>query len=135
MKKKLNIVLVHGAWGDGSHWREVIPILVAEGYLVRAMNNPLVSLEEDIQKTKNMITSLEGPTLLVGHSYGGMIISGAGVEPSVAGLVYIAAFAPDEGESISSIFAKYDASPGAAFIKPDAQGYLWFDHDNFHANF
>src|SRR5271154_882335 len=99
MKTNQNIVLVHGAFGDGSHWRHVIPALAKKGYAVRAMQLQLNSLADDIQRTSDMVAALEGPVLLVGHSYGGMVITGAGNHPNVKGLVYIAAFAPDEGEA------------------------------------
>ncbi|QHV99380.1 alpha/beta hydrolase [Spirosoma endbachense] len=135
MKKELNIVLVHGAWGDGSHWKHVIPVLHAKGYTVRAVQNPLTSLPEDIERTKNLVDSLEGPTLLVGHSYGGMVITNVGNEDNVVGLVYIAAFAPDEGETAGGIFSLREAPPGAASLKLDAQSYFWIDFDQYHENF
>ena len=94
MEKKLNIVLVHGAWGDGSHWKHVIPSLHAKGYTVRAVQIPLTSVADDVQTTKNLVASLTGPILLVGHSYGGFVISAVGNEPNVVGLVYIAALRP-----------------------------------------
>jgi pimeloyl-ACP methyl ester carboxylesterase len=135
MEKKLNIVLVHGAFGDGSHWRKVIPTLVAKGFTVRAVQLPLTSLEEDIKRTTDMITALEGATLLVGHSYGGMVISGAGVLPNVVGLVYIAAFAPEAGESAGSILQLAGAPEGAAAIAPGPSGYLYVNYNTFHEVF
>jgi pimeloyl-ACP methyl ester carboxylesterase len=135
MEKKLNIVLVHGAWGDGSHWRHVIPTLHAKGYRVRAVQNPLTSLPDDVERTRNLIVSLEGPTLLVGHSYGGMVITNAGNEPNVVGLVYIAAFAPDKGETPGGLFGLRDAPSGAAIIQPDAQGFLWLNQEKFRDEF
>ncbi|WP_345211355.1 alpha/beta hydrolase [Mucilaginibacter gynuensis] len=87
MKTNMNIVLVHGAFGDGSYWKKVIPALAAKGHNVRAMQLPLISLEEDVQRTTEMVDSLEGLVLLVGHSYGVMVITGAGNHPSVKGLV------------------------------------------------
>src|ERR1700761_2580490 len=125
MKKKLNIVLVHGAFGDGSHWRKVIPALVSKGFTVRAVQLPLISLAEDIQRTTDMVASLEGPTLLVGHSYGGMVISGAGNHPNVKGLVYIAAFAPEEGESAFGLLQERPAPSGGAAIAPGPSGLLY----------
>ena len=98
--KNLNIVLVHGAWGDGSHWHYIIPALHKEGYKVRSVQNPLTSLEDDIQKTNDLIDTQDGKVLLVGHSYGGSVISGAGNHDKVVGLVFIAAFAPDTGDSL-----------------------------------
>lgn len=103
-KKDLTIILVHGAWGDGSHWQHVIPRLVKAGYQVRSAQNPLTSLTHDIERTTDLINAQEGKVLLVGYSYGGSVISGAGNNQKVIGLVYIAAFAPDAGESLSRIF-------------------------------
>jgi pimeloyl-ACP methyl ester carboxylesterase len=135
METKLNIVLVHGAFGDGSHWKYVIPVLVKRGYNVRAVQLPLTSLPDDVQRTSDLVAALEGPTLLVGHSYGGMVISGAGNLTNVAGLVYIAAFAPDEGESAGGILGLREAPAGAASVKPDAQGFLYVDYDKYHEVF
>ncbi|MEJ6782486.1 alpha/beta hydrolase [Aminobacter sp. Piv2-1] len=130
-----NIVLVHGAWGDASHWRHVIPPLVAKGYNVTAVQNPLTSLADDVERTSKLAAAQGGPTLLVGHSYGGAVISGAGREPNVVGLVYIAAFAPDEGDSLGSIFARREPPSGAAGIRPDKDGFLWLARDTFRAGF
>ena len=132
---KPNIVLVHGAWGDGSHWRHVIPLLAAKGYHVTAVQNPLTSLPDDIDRTSKLAAAQDGPTLLVGHSYGGMVISGAGHTPNVVGLVYVAAFAPDEGESLGSIFGQRDPPSGAASIRPDKYGFLWIAPELFHQSF
>ncbi|WP_395073659.1 alpha/beta hydrolase, partial [Hyphococcus sp.] len=128
-------VLVHGAWGDGSHWKNVIPALHKKGYSVIAVQNPLTSLPDDIDRTKKLAEAQDGPTLLVGHSYGGMVISNAGHAKNVVGLVYIAAFAPDEGENPGGLFALRDAPPGAAAIRPDAHGFLWVDPERFHPDF
>jgi pimeloyl-ACP methyl ester carboxylesterase len=133
--KNFTIVLVHGAWGDGSHWRHIIPALSKEGYIVRSVQNPLTSLEDDIQKTKDLIDAQEGKVLLVGHSYGGAVISGAGHHEKVAGLVFIAAFALDKGESLGGIFARREPPSGAASIYPDAKGFLWIKYDEFHKSF
>jgi pimeloyl-ACP methyl ester carboxylesterase len=135
MAKQPNIVLVHGAWGDGSHWSRVIPPLHAKGYTVRAVQNPLTSLPDDIDRTSKMAAAMDGPTLLVGHSYGGVVITGAGHAANVVGLVYIAAFAPDEGETPGGIFGLREPPPGAAHIKPDNNGFLWVDPERFHENF
>ncbi len=135
METKLTIVLVHGAWGDGSHWKHVIPVLHAKGYTVRAVQNPLSSLPDDVERTQNMVTSIEGPVLLVGHSYGGCVITEVGHQPNVVGLVYIAAFAPDKGETINSLYGLRAAPPGASIIRPDTHGYLWLDYEQFPANF
>ena len=135
MTTKLNIVLVHGAWGDGSHWRHVIPPLHAKGYRVSAVQNPLTSLADDIDRTSKHAAAQNGPTLLVGHSYGGMVITGAGHLPNVVGLVYVAAFAPDEGETPGGIFALREAPQGAANIRPDKNGFLWVAPDKFRESF
>jgi pimeloyl-ACP methyl ester carboxylesterase len=131
MKQNLNIVLVHGAFGDGSHWKYVIPTLTGKGYTVRAVQLPLITLAEDIQRTSDMVASLDGPVLLVGHSYGGMVISGAGNAANVKGLVYIAAFAPEEGESAGGILQLRNAPEGAMTIAPGASGYLYVDYNRF----
>lgn len=133
--KDLNIVLVHGAWGDGSHWQHIIPALHKEGYKVRSVQNPLTSLDDDIQRTKDLIDAQEGKVLLVGHSYGGSVISGAGHHEKVVGLVYIAAFAPDKGESLGGIFARREQPSGGASIYPDSKGFLWIKYDEYHKNF
>ena len=100
-----NVVLVHGAFADGSSWANVIPILQSKGYNVIAAQNPLTSLEEDVAAAKRAIAQMDGPVLLVGHSYGGMVISEAGKDPKVAGLVYVAALVPEEGQSASDVNA------------------------------
>lgn len=130
-----NIVLVHGAWGDASHWRHVIPLLHAKGYNLAAVQNPLTSLADDIERTTKLAAAQDGPTLLVGHSYGGAVITGAGHAPNVAGLVYIAAFAPDEGDSLGGIFARREPPSGAASIRPDKDGFLWLAQDTFRQSF
>ncbi|MFC5699001.1 alpha/beta fold hydrolase [Pseudomonas sp. GCM10022186] len=130
-----NILLVHGAWGDASHWRHLIPLLLDAGYPVSAVQNPLTALADDVQRTRTLAESLEGPTLLVGHSYGGAVISAAGHAANVVGLVFVAAFAPDEGDSLGGIFARTEPPRGAAGIRPDAQGFLWLARDSFHADF
>ncbi|WP_426667482.1 alpha/beta hydrolase [Mucilaginibacter sp. McL0603] len=133
--KDLTIILVHGAWGDGSHWQHVIPALSKEGYKVRSVQNPLTSLADDINKTRDLIDAQEGKVLLAGHSYGGAVITGAGNHDKVAGLVYIAAFAPDEGDSLGSIFARREQPSGGASIYPDNKGFLWIKYDEFHQSF
>ena len=130
-----NIVLVHGAWGDGSHWRRVIPQLDAKGYRVTAVQNPLTSLADDIDRTSRLVAAQDGPTLLVGHSYGGAVITGAGHAPHAIGLVYIAAFAPDEGDSLGSIFGRREPPAGAANIRPDNDGFLWIQREKFRESF
>src|SRR5271163_2694190 len=102
-----NIVLVHGAWADGSCWSKVIPLLQARGLNVVAVQNPLTSIAEDVAATNRMTNAQKGPVLLVGHSYGGAVITEAGNHPQVAGLVYIAAFAPAAGESAGSVASRH----------------------------
>ncbi|WP_353164403.1 alpha/beta hydrolase [Empedobacter brevis] len=134
MEKDLTIILVHGAWGDGSHWRGVILTLTNAGYKVRAVQNPLTSLDDDVQKTKDLIDAQDGKVLLVGHSYGGAVITAAGNHEKVAGLVYIAAFAPDQGESLGGLLAKRPTSGGGS-IAPDSKGFLWIKYDEFQREF
>jgi len=119
-----NIVLVHGAWADGSSWSKVIPLLEARGFHVVAVQNPLTSLADDVAATNRTIDSQDGPVLLVGHSYGGVVITEAGNNPKVVGLVYVAAFAPDAGESAGSLAKPYGPTPGGAEIRPIADGFL-----------
>ena len=118
MTDKVNIVLVHGAFGDGSHWQHIIPALYQAGHRVMAAQNPLTSLADDVANTRKLAQWMGGPTLLAGHSYGGAVITGAGHATNVVGLVYIAAFAPAEGESLSSILARTAPPPGVAGLSP-----------------
>ena len=111
-----NIVLVHGAWADGSCWSKVIALLETKGFHVVAVQNPLTSLADDVAATKRAIALQDGPVILVGHSYAGVVITEAGNDPKVVGLVYVAAFAPAEGESINSVSKPYPPAPlGRAF--------------------
>lgn len=130
------IILVHGFWGGAAHWAKVIPELVSQGFSnLRAVEMPLTSLADDAARLRKMIAQeKQDRVLLVGHSYGGAVITEAGNEPNVAGLVYIAAFAPDTGESPGGIS---QAKPPAAFanIAPDSDGYLWIKPDKFHESF
>ena len=119
-----NIVLVHGAWADGSNWSKVVPLLEAKGFHVVAVQNPLTSLADDVAATKRAIALQDGPVILVGHSYGGVVITEAGNDPKVVGLVYVAAFAPGDGESIMSISKPYPPTPLGGEVRPDAQGFL-----------
>jgi pimeloyl-ACP methyl ester carboxylesterase len=136
MTDTLNIVLVHGAFGDGSHWRHIIPGLFHRGYRVMAVQNPLTSLTDDVANTRKLAEWMGGPTLLVGHSYGGAVITGAGHASNVVGLVYIAAFAPDEGESLRSVLAGTLPPPGMASIGPAfCDDCLWHKPDTFYDNF
>jgi len=129
------IVLVHGFWGGAAHWSKVIVELTRKGHTkLRAVEVPLTSLADDAERTRKMVAQQNGPVLLVGHSYGGAVITAAGDLPNVVGLVYIAAFAPDAGESPGGIS---QAKPPAAFsnIAPDSDGYLWIQYDKFHESF
>ncbi|MEU9335026.1 alpha/beta hydrolase [Streptomyces sp. NPDC048290] len=135
MAAKPAIVLVHGFWGGAAHWAKVIPELHRRGFTdLHAVENPLTSLAEDAERTRKMVRQIDGPVVLVGHSYGGAVITEAGDLPNVTGLVYIAAFAPDAGESPGGISQE---KPPAAFdnIAPDSDGYLWVRQDKFHDSF
>jgi pimeloyl-ACP methyl ester carboxylesterase len=136
MNKSVNVVLVHGAWADGSCWSKVIPLLQAKGFNVTAAQIPLTSLEDDIAVTRRLLSMQTGPTVLVGHSYGGAVITGATTDiPDVKALVYITAFGLDEGESLDSLSKQGPPSPGAASIYPDTNGFLWINRDGFHEAF
>jgi len=119
-----NIVLVHGAWADGSCWSKVIALLQAKGFHVAAVQNPLTSLADDVAATKRIIALQDGPVILVGHSYAGVVITEAGNDPKVVGLVYVAAFAPGDGESINSVSKPYPPAPLGSELRPDTQGFL-----------
>jgi pimeloyl-ACP methyl ester carboxylesterase len=131
----LSIVLVHGAWADGSGWQQVHDILQKDGYTVNIVQNPTITLEEDVAYAKRVIDMQPGKVLLVGHSYGGVVITEAGNDPKVAGLVYVAAFAPDAGESVAKLGA--NPPPGAALppVLPPADGFLRLDAAKFPASF
>ena len=130
-----SIVLVHGGFVDGSGWAAVYRILKNDGYDVAVVQNPTLSLKDDVSVTRRAIAAQRGPVLLVGHSYGGAVITEAGTDPNVAGLVYIAAFAPDRGESVSSLIK--DPPPGAPVppILPARDGFLFLDPPKFHFAF
>jgi pimeloyl-ACP methyl ester carboxylesterase len=119
-----NVVLVHGAWADGSSWSKIIPLLEAKGLHVVAVQNPLTSFADDVAATKRIIDAQDGPVLLVGHSYGGAIITEAGNNDKVAGLVYVAAFAPESGQSAGAQGQPYGPTPGIAELRPLADGFL-----------
>jgi pimeloyl-ACP methyl ester carboxylesterase len=129
------IVLVHGGFVDGSGWESVYKILKKDGYSVAIVQNPTISLADDVAATKRIVHAQKGPVILVGHSYGGAVITEAGNDPNVAGLVYIAAFAPDKGESVSTLIK--DPPPGAPVppILPPEDGYLTLDKAKFPASF
>jgi pimeloyl-ACP methyl ester carboxylesterase len=119
-----NIVLAHGAFADGSSWAKVISLLQEKGYRVIAVQNPLTSFDDDVAATKRAIALTDGPVLLVGHSYAGMVITEAGVDPKVAGLVYVAALIPKLGQSVVDVNTPFPAAAGGAEIRPDSAGYL-----------
>jgi len=119
-----NVVIVHGAWADGSSWSKVIPLLQAKGLHVVAVQNPLTSLADDVAATKRAIALQDGPVLLVGHSYGGVVITEAGNDPKVAGLVYVAALAPSDGESAASVTKPFPPAPLGGEVRADAEGFL-----------
>lgn len=131
----LNVVLVHGGFVDGSGWESVYQILRKDGYRVAIVQNSTESLAGDVAATKLVLDELDGPAILVGHSYGGVVVTEAGNHPKVAGLVYIAAFAPDKGESVNELIK--NPPPGAPVppILPPRNGYLFLDKAKFHASF
>jgi pimeloyl-ACP methyl ester carboxylesterase len=130
-----NIVLVHGGFVDGAGWEGVYKILKAHEHNVSIVQNPTISLEDDVAVTKRVLAAQDGPAILVGHSYGGAVITEAGNDPKVAGLVYITAFAPDKGESVATLIK--DPPPGAPVppILPPQDGYLFLDKAKFAASF
>src|SRR2546422_3868967 len=132
---EITLVLVHGGLVDGSGWESMYQILKKDGYRVAIVQNPTLSLADDVAATKRIIHAQNGPVLLVGHSYGGAVITEAGNDPKVAGLVYIAAFAPDKGESVSTLIK--DPPPGAPVppILPPQDGFLFLDKARFAASF
>ena len=136
MKNNANILLVHGAWADGTCWSKVLLLLKAMGYNVTAAQIPLTSLADDIAVTQRLLSAQKGPTVLVGHSYGGAVVTGAATGmPQVKGLVYITAFGLDAGESLASLSKQGPPSPGSAAIEADDKGYLWINREKFHSSF
>jgi pimeloyl-ACP methyl ester carboxylesterase len=134
-KTDLSIVLVHGGFVDGSGWQPVFALLRAQGYQVAVVQNPTASLADDVAFTKRVIAAQPGPVILVGHSYGGVVVTEAGNDPRVAGLVYVTAFAPDQGESVAKLIA--NPPPGAPvppILPPDA-GHLLLDRAKFTESF
>ncbi|MCT1764557.1 alpha/beta hydrolase [Brevibacterium casei] len=135
MSDKPSVVLVHGFWGGAAHWADVIVELNKRGYTdLHAVENPLTSLADDAERTRKMVAQIDGPVVLVGHSYGGAVVTEMGDQPNVLGLVYIAAFAPDAGESPGGITQEMppEAAPN---LEPDSDGYLWVKQDKFHESF
>jgi pimeloyl-ACP methyl ester carboxylesterase len=135
----INVVLVHGAWADGSGWEGVYQSMRKEGFSVSIVQNPTISLADDVQATRRVMAAQDGPVILVGHSYGGAVITEAGNDPKVVGLVYIAGWVPDKGESISSMIDNLlkDAPPGTPLppILPPQDGFLLLDKAKFPAAF
>jgi pimeloyl-ACP methyl ester carboxylesterase len=130
-----NIVLVHGGFVDGAGWEGVYKILKKRGYNVSVVQNPTISLQDDVRATRRILAAQDGPAILVGHSYGGAVITEAGTHPNVAALVYITAFAPDKGESVGTLIK--DPPPGAPVppILPPQDGFLFLDRAKFAASF
>ncbi|GAB3849652.1 alpha/beta fold hydrolase [Dactylosporangium cerinum] len=130
-----NVVLVHGGFVDGSGWQGVYESLSRDGFRVSIVQNPTLSLKGDVEATRQVLDAQDGPVVLVGHSYGGVVITEAGTHPNVAALVYVAAFAPDKGESVSTLIA--DPPPGAPVppILPPQNGFLFLDREKFPASF
>src|SRR5260221_4991859 len=130
-----NVVLVHGGFVDGSGWQGVYESVSRDGFRVSIVHNPTLSLQGDVEATQQIIDAQDGPVVLVGHSYGGAVITEAGTHPNVAALVYIAAFAPDKGESVNSLLAGFPADAPQPPILPPKDGFLLLDRENFHASF
>jgi pimeloyl-ACP methyl ester carboxylesterase len=131
-----NIVLVHGAWADGSSWSAVIQHLQADGYTVTAPQFSLTRLADDVARLRQVLTRQHGPTLVAGHSYGGQIITALGTDaPNVVGLVYIAGFGLDEGESIGALLDQAPGGPALAHLDVDPQGFAWLPEDDFVDHF
>jgi pimeloyl-ACP methyl ester carboxylesterase len=135
-KSQTAVVLIHGAWADGSSWGSVIEQLQAEGYKVTAPQFPLTSLADDVARLRQVLSLQDGPTILVGHSYGGQIMTALGADaPNVVGLVYIAAFGLDEGESLGALLAQGPVTPALAHQFVDKRGFVWLSEDDFVDHF
>lgn len=135
MSDQPSVVLVHGGFVDGSGWQGVYDLLTAEGYQVSVVQNPTLSLEGDATATRMILDQQDGPTILVGHSYGGAVISEAGTHEHVAALVYICAFAPDGGESVNTLIGGFPTDGPQPPILPPVEGFLFLDRDKFHHSF
>src|SRR4051812_33621115 len=136
MDGRPNIVLVHGAWADGSSWSEVIQRLQAEGFQVRAPQFPLSSLADDVARLRQVLDFQDGPTVVVGHSYGGQIMTALGSDAAnVVGLVFIAAFGLDEGESLGALLSQGPVTPALAHMLTDSRGFSWLSEDDFVNHF
>lgn len=130
-----NVVLVHGAFADGSGYRPLYELLTSQGYNVTVVQNPLTSLEQDVQATHAALDRMDGPTILVGHSYAGSVITQAGNHPNVAALVYVAAYQPGEGESALDWAQTLPAAPENGILPPDENGVIYYDKAKFHGGF
>ncbi|MEH0845656.1 alpha/beta hydrolase [Micromonospora sp. CPCC 205711] len=136
MNGRPNIVLVHGAWADGSCWSGVIERLQADGYQVTAPQFPLTSTADDVARLRQVLNLQDGPTIVVGHSYGGQIMTALGTDaPNVAGLVYIAAFGLDNGESLAALLSQGPTPPALSHLVTDKQGFMWQPQDDFVQHF
>jgi pimeloyl-ACP methyl ester carboxylesterase len=136
LSDRANIVLVHGAWADGSCWNGVIERLQGRGFEVRAPQFPLCSLADDVARLRQVLEFQDGPTIVAGHSYGGQIMTALGDEaPNVVGLVYIAAFALDEGETLGALFSAGPPTPALAHMFTDSRGFGWLSEDDFVNHF
>ena len=136
MSEQPNIVLVHGAWADGSSWSGVIRILQAAGYDVMAPQFPLTALADNVARLRQVLAPQTGPTLVAGHSYGCHIMTALGADaPNIVGLVYISGFALDEGESIGGLLGQAPPTPAIAHLRIDEQGFAWLPHDDFVQHF
>jgi pimeloyl-ACP methyl ester carboxylesterase len=133
--EKPSVVLVHGGFVDGSGWQGVYEHLTNDGYSVAVVQNPTLSLADDVAVTRRAIDAVHEPVVLVGHSYGGVVVTEAGTHPKVTALVYIAAFAPDEGESVNTLIADPPAGAPVPPILPPQDGFLFLDRSKFHASF
>ena len=136
MTARPNIVLVHGAWADGSSWSAVIERLQASGYHVTAPQFPMTSIADDVARLRQVLDFQDGPTVVAGHSYGGQIMTSLGTDaPNVAGLVYIAAFGIDQGESLGALLSQGPVTPALAHLFTDKQGFGWLSEDDFVHHF
>jgi pimeloyl-ACP methyl ester carboxylesterase len=134
VKSAATIVLVHGAWADGSSWNKVVPLLLAKNMRIIAVQLPLTSVEDDLAATNRIIADTEGPIVLVGHSWGGMAVTQAGNDPKVMALVYVSAFAPDVGETGSSLIGAHPTPPALSTIVTDSTGFVYQTVDGMLKN-
>ena len=130
-----NIVIVHGAFADGSGWKAVYTILKKKGYHVTVVQNPLTSLDDDVEATKRILDQQDGPVILVGHSWAGTVITQAGIDPKVVALVYVAAFQPDKGETSNQWAASQPTAPSMRVTTPDKKGAIFFNRETFHTGY